>query len=191
MASYSNSDSPGRRNALKIISAIGATCAFPYASDELYGQTAAEHRHENAPPAPAATKPSFFTEADFKVVSRIADLIIPATDTPGAIGAGVPIYIDTVIAKNKAQQTLVTEGLQWLAEKKFIELTDVEQLAILEPLCEKSDAGDLKQRPVQFFHLMKNLTADGYYTSQTGLMKELSYSGNTAMAEFPTCVHEH
>ena len=27
-----------RRETLKIIGAIGATCAFPYASDELYGQ---------------------------------------------------------------------------------------------------------------------------------------------------------
>jgi gluconate 2-dehydrogenase gamma chain len=191
MASYSDSDTTGRRGALKIISAIGATCAFPYASDELYGQTTAEHRHDTAPPAPAPTKPSFFTEEDFRVVSRVADLIIPATDTPGAVGAGVPIYIDTVVGKNKTQQTLFAEGLHWLSEKKFMDLPEAGQLAILEPLCEASDAGDLKHRHVQFFHLMKNLTTDGYYTSQTGLMKELSYSGNTAMAEFPTCVHEH
>ena len=186
MASYSTD----RRGALKIISAIGATCAYPYASDELYGQTT-EHQHENAPPAPAPVKPAFFKDADFRVVARIADLILPATDTPGAVGAGVPIYIDTVIAKNKQQQALATEGLQWLAGKNFIDLTEAEQLAILQPLCEASDAGDLKQRHVQFFHLMKNLTVDGYYTSQVGLMKELGYAGNTAMAEFPTCVHEH
>ena len=51
------------------------------------------------------------------MISRIADLIIPATDTPGAVGAGVPIYIDTVIAKNKAQQKLAIEGLEWLARR--------------------------------------------------------------------------
>jgi hypothetical protein len=186
MASYSTD----RRGALKIISAIGATCSYPYASDELYGQTV-EHHHETAPPAPAPTNPSYFKDADFLVVSRIADLIIPATDTPGAVGAGVPIYIDTVIAKNQAQQALAAEGLHWLAGKNFIDLTEGEQLAILQPLCEAADAGDLKQRPVEFFHMMKNLTADGYYTSQTGLMTELGYLGNTAMAEFPTCVHEH
>ena len=53
------------------------------------------------------------------------------------------------------------------------------------------DAGESKDPSVQFFHLIKNLTADGYYTSQIGLIKELGYSGNTAMAEFPTCLHEH
>ncbi len=186
MASYSTD----RRGALKIISAIGATCGHPYAGDELYGQTV-EHHHEMAPAAPAPTKPSFFNEADFRVISRIADLIIPATDTPGAIGAGVPIYIDTVVAKTKAQQKLAMDGLKWLAGKNFIDLTEAGQLAILQPLCEAADAGDLKQRPVEFFHMMKNLTSDGYYTSQTGLIKELGYSGNTAMAEFPTCLHEH
>ena len=186
MASYTTD----RRGALKIISAIGATCSYPYASDELYGQTV-EHHHDTAPPAPAPAKPSYFDEAGFRVISRIADLIIPATDTPGALGAGVPMYIDTVVAKNKAHQTLVADGLHWLAQKKFIDLTEAEQLAILQPLCDLADAGDLKERPTQFFHVMKNLTTDGYYTSQVGLMTELHYTGNTALAEFPTCVHEH
>jgi hypothetical protein len=186
MASYSTD----RRGALKIISAIGATCAYPHAGDELYGQTA-EHHHEMAPAAAMPAKPTFFKEADFRMVSRIADLIIPATDTPGAVGAGVPMYIDTVVARNKGQQTLVTEGLAWLAQQNFMELPEAGQLAILQPLCDAADAGDLKQRHVQFFQVLKSLTADGYYTSQIGLMKELGYSGNTAMAEFPTCLHEH
>lgn len=186
MPSYSTD----RRGALKIIGAIGATCGYPYAGDELYGQTT-EHRHETAPAAPTPTEPVYFKEADFRVVTRIADLIVPATDTPGAVGAGVPFYIDMVVAKSKAQQKLAAEGLAWLAEKNFMDLPEAEQLAILQPLCEAADAGDLKQHPAAFFHLMKNLTADGYYTSQIGLMKELGYSGNTAMAEFPTCLHEH
>ena len=46
--------------------------------------------------------------------------------------------------------------------------------------------------PVRFFRLIKNLTADGYYTSRVGLLDELGYAGNTALARFPTCsVPEH
>lgn len=190
MASYTNSDQADRRSALKIISAIGATCAFPYSSDELYGQTAVHH-HDISPPPQQASKPAFFSDADFRVISRIADLIIPATDTPGALAAGVPIYIDSVIGTNKVQQALAMEGLEWLAKKNFINLSEAEQLAILQPLCEAADEGSLKPRSVEFFHMIKNLTADGYYTSQIGLMTELGYKGNTAMSEFPTCVHEH
>jgi hypothetical protein len=41
--------------------------------------------------------------------------------------------------------------------------------------------------PVRFFRLVKNLTADGYYTSRVGLLEELGYAGNRALAAFPTC----
>ena len=50
-----------------------------------------------------------------------------------------------------------------------------------------TDAGD-PALPVRLFRLVKNLTADGYYTSRAGLLQELGYTGNTALARFPTCV---
>ena len=34
---------------------------------------------------------------------------------------------------------------------------------------------------------IKNLTADGYYTSRAGLLEELGYTGNTVLAAFPAC----
>ena len=46
--------------------------------------------------------------------------------------------------------------------------------------------------PVRLFRLIKNLTADGYYTSRVGLLEELGYTGNTMLASFPACtVPEH
>ena len=46
--------------------------------------------------------------------------------------------------------------------------------------------------PVRLFRLIKNLTADGYYTARIGLIEELGYSGNTALARYPECsVREH
>ena len=187
MATYSTD----RRGALKIISAIGATCAYPYAADELYGQSAEHHHESGGSEAPLPAEPSFFNPAEFRIVTRIADLIIPATDTPGAVGAGVPMYIDMVVAKNKGQQKLFTEGLEHLSRKNFVDLSEPEQLAILHPLCEAADAGESKDRLVQFFHVMKNLTADGYYTSRIGLLEELGYVGNSAMSQFPACIPEH
>jgi hypothetical protein len=176
MATYSND----RRSLLKIFGAIGATCAYPFASDELYAQ------HNHAPP-PAESEPRFFNKTDFATISRIAELIVPETDTPGAIAAGVPQYIDLVIARNGGQQSLVADGLHWLAEKNFMKLDEAAQYAILTPLCEAADAGSSSARNVQFFALIKSLTADGYYTSRTGLIDELRYQGNTARATFPAC----
>jgi gluconate 2-dehydrogenase gamma chain len=192
MATYSSD----RRSLLKIIGAIGATCAYPFAGDELFGQTLAPHEH---PPAPAHAGARFFNDHDFQTISRISELIIPASDTPGAIGAGVPEYIDIVIARDTDQQLLAADGLRWLdseatrlaSNKKFVELREEQQLSILEPLCEAADANSSIARNVQFFGLIKRLTADGYYTSKIGLIDELGYKGNTARGSFPDCVHEH
>ncbi len=192
MSSYSSD----RRSLLKIFGAVGATCAYPFASDELHGQTMTGHEHSPTVPRHMDGQPRFFNQDDFATISRIADLIIPATDSPGAIAAGVPAYIDLVIARNSDQQLVMADGLRWLdseaarkAGKRFHELTEAQQLSILEPLCDAADStsGMARGRNIQFFALIKSLTADGYYTSEAGLMQELQYKGNTALPVFPAC----
>jgi len=148
-------------------------------------------------PARAGTR--FFNAHDFETISRISELIIPASDTPGAIEAGVPEYIDIVIARDTDQQLLTADGLRWLDSeagritqgKNFLDLREEQQVSLLEPLCEAADANSSIVRNVQFFALIKRLTADGYYTSKIGLIDELGYKGNTARGSFPDCVHEH
>ena len=191
--------SSDRRSVLKIFGAIGATCAYPFASDELYGQTEPPHTHVHPQPQQPDTQPRFFNATDFATISRIADLIIPETDTPGAVGAGVPAYLDLVIARNADQQLVVADGLRWLDSeadhlhgRNFMQLNEAQQLSILEPLCATADSttGMARGRNVQFFALIKSLTSDGYYTSQVGLMQELAYKGDAVRAAFPDCSHE-
>ncbi len=198
-----------RRDNLKIIGAISATCAFPFSSDELYGQQ--EHAHGAAMAAQAAlpAKPSFFSEAEFAVVKKLADLIIPPTDTPGAVEAGVPAYIDYVVNGGNQWKTLFREGLAWLDAqarqkhgKAFGELGEAEMTAIVRPLSEAADrllrpalnvpargaaARAAVPREVQFFKAFKGMTADGYFTSKAGLVNTLGYKGNTVLVEFPSC----
>lgn len=154
-----------RRDTLKIIGAIGATCAFPFSADELYGQ----HAHAAAPEA-QLPKPSFFTPEELARITKIADLIIPRTDTPGAVDAQVPSYIDYVCSRNPALAATVRDGL-----KRTPDPIDVALLTRL----------DTERSP--FFIAMKNLTADGYYTSRIGLVEELGYKGNSVLAAFPAC----
>ncbi len=180
-----------RREALKIIGAIGTTCAFPFASGELYGQ----HQH----PAPGKQaeigKPQFFTAAEFAVISRVADLIIPATETPGAVGAGVPSYIDLVVQTNEQHQTVFRAGVKFLdasAGGSFVSLTEDKQIALLLPLSDAVDRGELNSAGEKFFRAMKSMTADGYYTSKIGMSDELGYHGGTVLAEYPNCeIPEH
>jgi len=182
-----------RRDYLKIIGAVSATCAFPFSADELFGQ---EHVHGEPHynvPAAGPFEPKFFTAAEGLVVARVADLIIPPTQTPGAVAAGVPQYIDSVVLQNPGQQAALREGIRWLDEesarahqKKFVELAEEVQIEMLTPLSAASDTVGAK-----FFSTMKNLTADGYYTSYAGLVQELGYQGNQALSHFEGCVHEH
>jgi hypothetical protein len=185
-----------RRESLKIIGAIGTTCAFPFSADELYGQ----HVHASNPAQPEGPyTPKFFSTDEFETLSRITELIIPTTDTPGAIGAGVPGYIDGVVSANPEHKKRFREGLTWLEHesskrfrKTFIRLTEAQQVKLLTPLSEALYSGRKLGAGERFFAMVKNMTADGYYTSQIGLVRELGYSGNTALDRFPTCeIPEH
>src|SRR4051812_18836159 len=42
-------------------------------------------------------KPVFFTEDQAVLISQLAEVIIPKTDTPGAKEAGVPSFIEQVV----------------------------------------------------------------------------------------------
>jgi|SRR5262245_33478807 len=184
-----------RREALKIIGAISVNCAFPFSADELYAQHAHQGVVQQIRPASTPYRPAFFAPQEFQVISRIADLIIPTTGTPGAIAAGVPEYVDRVVGSNPEQQRLFRDGLAWLekaAGGKFLELPEERQIALLAPLCEAADAGTPQHEGDRFFASMKSLTADGYYTSRVGLVRELGYNGNSALPAFPECTHpEH
>lgn len=189
-----------RRDTLKIIGAIGSTCAFPFSSNDLYGQQ--ERHHSAAPQVQAARgpyQPTFFSAPEYETVSRIADLIIPSTDTPGAAEAGVPEYIDYVVSHNQEHQKPIRDGLEWLDQqahkqhgKRFVEMAEAHQIDLLAPLSDAVDREQAKTAAERFFRMIKSMTADGYYTSQTGLVRELGYKGNTVLSSFPGCNHpEH
>jgi glucoside 3-dehydrogenase (cytochrome c) hitch-hiker subunit len=228
--------SESRRQAIKMLGAIGVTCAFPFEGEELYGQ----HVHVTLAQVPSSTPyaPTFFTSSEYATLSRLTDVIIPPTDTPGASAAGVPEYIDRVVSLNREHQPLIRAGLAWLERQSkarfsrdFLALDDSQHAAILQALSDEIDRQrrEAQQRrflteasgkrvyyvaltdkdvatpaaatirppddaelPTRFFHLVKNLTADGYYTSRAGLLDELGYNGNKALAQFPSCaVPEH
>lgn len=185
-----------RRETLKILGAIGATCATPFSSNELYGQHA---DHNGAPlvqlQMPAA--PKHLSADEYKLISRLTDLIIPTTNTPGAVAAGVPQYIDQVAGGNAGMRQLIVRGCIWLNEhsekqqgKRFLDLVEEQQIALLTPICERADTltdGDQSDLGARYFKTVKSLTADGYFTSKIGLVDTLGYTGNTVLNEYPNC----
>src|SRR3984885_5895078 len=164
-----------RREALKIIGAGGVTCAFPFSANELYGQ----HVHPTIRGDPQDAKPGapfvpqFFNPAQLLVVSRLTDLIIPTTDTPGAVAAGVPQYIDLVVHGDPKLQATFRAGLPGLDKTSqakfgsaFLQLTEAQQVEILTSLNQataetKPPTENAPEGDVSFFHAIKGLTADG------------------------------
>ncbi len=45
----------------------------------------------------ANSGPLFYSAADFVLVTRLCDLILPRTETPGALDAGVPAILDSLM----------------------------------------------------------------------------------------------
>jgi hypothetical protein len=136
----------------------------------------------------------FFSKADFATISKLADLIIPRTDTPGALDANVPYRIDHEVSVTPALQPIFRDGLAALANAAqkaggtdFLLLSEAQQTALLTNMSEAETAPD-----EPFFHALKDLTIDWYYRSEQGLVSELGFHGNTFRANFPGCTHpEH
>lgn len=139
--------------------------------------------------------PKFFTEEQARLVSALADTILPRTNTPGAIDAGVPGFIDDMIGNvyDANQQKNFTDGLAALASEAksqiggdFVDATPEEQLEFVKnknsQVLSGADAsqsegwwaaGGGKSKP--FFLELKELTVLGFFTSEAGATKVLQY----------------
>jgi hypothetical protein len=147
-----------------------------------------------------ATAPSFidrnvqaFSGPQRKIVTAIAERIIPRTDTPGAIDAGVPIFIELMFAKwlNKQERRIFVLGLKDLQTRipeeygrSFDALPAEEQLTILEDLeTDASDSpwyefGNVQRQFISdapFICQIKELTIWGFFTSEVGAKQVLRY----------------
>jgi len=127
------------------------------------------------------------------LVSEIAEIIIPKTDTPGAKDAKVGDFIEKMLKDCYAakDQDSFNSGLKELEKKDFAKATPAEQTKILQEMeaSSKKDlekAGEEKKKyteagkeytdaAVPFFRLMKELTLLGYFTSEQGATMALEY----------------
>jgi hypothetical protein len=151
------------------------------------GVTAAQGQHaEHAASAKTAAatswKPSLFDAHQAETVVTLSDLIIPATDTPGAKAARVIEYIDVLLNDGPAERrNAFLSGLGWLDGyairthgRPFVRCNQEQQIAMLKAL-DGAREGDMAPGG-SFFSHMKGLTVSGYYTSKIGI-DELNKGG--------------
>ncbi len=130
-------------------------------------------------------KPEFFSTEEGDLMAQIAERIMPRTDTPGAMDAGVHTFIDKMMAEFYAdkERTAFKDGLKKVEadakaahNKSFLRLTPEQQ----DELLTKYDQEAVKQREVEgadphFFGTMKELTLLGFFTSEIGANEFLRY----------------
>jgi hypothetical protein len=175
-----------RREMLRLLSATAIT---PMVSPELYAML------RQAQPSSNYRLQTLDAHQNETIVAMM-DLIIPATDTPGAKEAKVNEFIDVILTgwATPAERDRLLAGLgdvdklsANLFSKKFVEASKEQQTALLGSL---DDAVDWEHGPDsnedgdgsieydmrlkgEFFRVFKMLTLYGYYTSEIGFTQEL------------------
>jgi gluconate 2-dehydrogenase gamma chain len=160
---------------------------------------AAEYAHRMVNAEKAATEvytPKFFSAHAYKTLQSLCDTIIPSDDeSKGAIEAGAPEFIDLLASENSDYQRILGGGLMWIDNlccdrytELYLDCTPEQQKEILGRIAhQKYLQEDPNLGPgVEFFSLLRKLTADGFFTSEIGIAY-LGYIGNTYLQEFPGC----
>ena len=186
----------GRRHILKIMGTAAVAGHFPGFCNWSFacGHTPGAAQQIK----PALYQPEFFSGAEYPMVERLTEIIIPTDETPGAKEAGVAEFIDFMVANDFPDvQYRFRLGLAWLnahseqaGGKKFMELTLEGQNSLLVPLGCKDKARRGEEDGQAFFALIREYTVQGFYTSQIGY-KELDNPSLTFYSGSPECPHKN
>jgi gluconate 2-dehydrogenase gamma chain len=203
-----------RREILRYIGIASVAATFPG-----FKQWAFACSHEPSKVASsnadAPYSPMFFNALQYRMVEHLAEMIIPADNTPGATEAGVAEFIDFMVANRVAvspqgeirstqdamrqgddAQVQFVAGLEWINARcksefgtAFINSKPEQQTSLLEELAYKSKFKPTTEGGREFFQIFRDYTVVGYYTSKIGL-ESLDYPGlRTVWPKMPGCTH--
>jgi hypothetical protein len=125
-------------------------------------------------------KPAVLDSHQLATINVLSDLIIPTTDTPGAVAAGVPKQIDQILQYGSDERRQQLFGaIAWLDGYSieqhgapFAKLTHEQQVAMLTKL----DAEGPQETGKRVFRHIKNTVSQLYYNTAAGT-RELNKGG--------------
>ena len=137
-----------------------------------------------------------FNEGQREVCTILAELVIPTTDTPGAIAAGVPAFVEMMVCDwyTSTERKIFLDGLAALEDDSqrrysagFLELSETRQIEALRrqqdiaaeyepPENELSFLMPAEDEHAPFFDKLKELVVIGYYHSEIGATQEMIYN---------------
>ncbi|HEV7993291.1 MAG TPA: gluconate 2-dehydrogenase subunit 3 family protein [Gemmatimonadaceae bacterium] len=196
-----------RRAALKVLGVVPIAGAL--GSGIAWGQAApqqATQPHPPAHPAPvqgtvtptsSAQKRAFFTAAEWRTVSVLADDVIPRDARSGsATDAGVPAFIDfhlSVPETGEAERYAIRGGLAWLNTesrkrftKNYASLSTAQRHEILEDIAWPEKVKPALSQGASFFDRFRDFVGMGFFSSAIG-WKDLRYEGNVFNPNWQGC----
>lgn len=132
-------------------------------------------------------KPEFLSQDQASIVSQVSEIIIPRTDTPGAIDTGVPSFIDQMVNEvyTPEDQKWFTDGLTAFNEaarkehgEDFADLDAEDQTAFVTKIHNAAIEAEKTTDPAPkrpFILMMKEMTLLGFFTSEPGATEVLQY----------------
>lgn len=141
--------------------------------------------------------PKFFSPGEMELVATIGELILPQTDTPGARAAGAHEHIDLVLSEaSEDERHDFRDGLVWLERRSreiygrgFQALDSEKRTAILTRISDRKTLQPEDERGNRFFLDIRSRVVFSYYTSEAGLMRELTYKGKQVLGHWEGCPH--
>lgn len=127
-----------------------------------------------------STKWRFFTEDEIALVSRVSDLLLPRTDTPGALDVNVPGFIDGLMADwaNDSTALVQRRNLHELNQllDKVIDGSFIDSpIDIAEQALAKFDAQAFEHGTNAGYKALKSLITQSYFASEGGATEELKW----------------
>lgn len=138
----------------------------------------------------ASWQPVLLTKEQGALVAAISEIIIPRTDTPGAVDVGVPAFIDTMLKDVYEQEDRdrYLTGLKAFDDaarsahgKAFVDLSKSQQSELVQKVHDEAVAVELAYDPRPktlrrpFILMTKELTLLGFFCSEPGATKVLQY----------------
>jgi hypothetical protein len=152
-------------------------------------------------------KAAFLNDHQNETLIMLSDVIIPATDTPGAKAALVNRYIDLLVSVQPAEfqeefvaalKSIDSESQREFG-KNFRELSREDQVWLLtawaypQQSSHWTERNDPHTEPADLaqshFHRLKALIAAAYYGSEIG-QKELGWDGEITHGPYQGCEHQ-
>ena len=185
-----------RRSMLQLLGSVPVAAGLTWTDAEA-AQAATSAQAARRPAARAAYKPKFFTAHEYATVRLLVDIIIPADERSGsATDAGVPEFMDFLIADQPGRQTAMRGGLSWIDreceeryDKRFLDCTTDQRAAVLDDVAWPQRAKPAFAHGVAFFNSFRDMTASGFWSSKMGVA-DLQYTGNVMVLEWTGCPPE-